>query len=285
MSSNEWRQKENMNPIDDPSGDAYFMPLNMIDMKQALLPAASTDESGSRGTRPGLIRSGADRRRTVTDRFKDRYMNLGTAILSEEIPAIREILSANPENRQELIDALERFYEGFAGSVSRMAAGLIQVNSDEIRSLAEKEIGAVMADAEYENFLSRFIENFGLRYSIRSKQDLRSKETVEEMEERTESWKDTRPGQISRERIAVESAIARTVWRSGGVRKIKSVAKGENCPYCDELNGRVIGIEESFLEPGEFQPDGAEIPLRVSSRKHHPPYHDGCNCGIEPVVE
>jgi len=67
--------------------------------------------------------------------------------------------------------------------------------------------------------------------------------------------------------------------------KIRSVAFGSNCPYCSHLNGKVIGIDETFLEPGQFQPEGAEAPLKISHRMSHPPYHGGCDCGIEPVVE
>ncbi len=284
MSANEWRQKENMNPIDDPSGDAYFMPLNMIEMKQALLPEESNTDISARGIRPSQKR-GVDQRRMVTDRFKNRYKSLSRSILEEEIPAVREILLAVGDNLDELTDALESFYERFAGNASRMSAGLIQVNADEIRSLAEMEVGSSIADSDYEAFLNRFIENFGLRYSIRSKQELRSRETVEDMAAQTEHWKDVRGDQMSQERILVESAISRTVWRAVGVTKIRSVARGESCPYCNDLNGKVIGVEESFLQPGQFKPDGAEAPLRVSSIKNHPPFHDGCDCGIEPVVE
>ncbi|OQY32037.1 MAG: phage portal protein [Spirochaetaceae bacterium 4572_59] len=284
MSANEWRQKENMNPIDDPSGDAYFVPLNMIDMKQALLPEEANQENSARGVLPSQQR-GLDKRRTITNRFTKKYKTLARNILEEEIPAVRNIISASGENLQELNEALERFYERFAGSVSRMAAGIVQINADEIRSIAQDEVGVAMADSEYEAFINRFVESFGLRYSIRSKQEIKKRETVEEMNAQTDRWKEVRPEQVSQARILVESAVARTVWRSVGVTKIQSVSKGGCCAYCDALDGKVIGIEENFLEPGQFQPDGADAPLKVSSIKSHPPYHDGCVCGIQPVVE
>ena len=51
--------------------------------------------------------------------------------------------------------------------------------------------------------------------------------------------------------------------------------------------GRIItniGISEYFLPAGDFQPEGADRPLNVSSKKAHPPYHDGCDCGLEAEV-
>jgi HK97 family phage portal protein len=283
LSANEWRQKENMNPIDDPSGDSYLVPLNMIDMKQAMLPESTDKDNSARSTQPSQSR-GIDKRRTVTNRFTNKYKTLARNILEEEIPAVREIIGASGDDLQELNDALERFYERFAGSVSRMASGIIQINADEIRTIAQNEVGTAMADSDYEAFVNRFIDNFGLRYSIRSKQEIKKRETVEEMEAQTDHWREVRPDQVSQERIVVESAIARTVWRSIGVTKIQSVSRGDSCPYCSALNGKVIGVEENFLEPGDFQPEGAAAPLKVSNTKNHPPYHDGCECGIQPVV-
>ena len=35
-----------------------------------------------------------------------------------------------------------------------------------------------------------------------------------------------------------------------------------------------------FLTKGEFQPEGADEPLTVTTNRSHPPYHDGCDCGI-----
>ena len=48
------------------------------------------------------------------------------------------------------------------------------------------------------------------------------------------------------------------------------------------INGQVIGINEFFLTKGDFQPEGAERPLVVTGNRSHPPYHDGCDCGIGP---
>ena len=288
MSANEWRRKENMNPIDDPSGDAYHMQLNMVDMKD-LSGDTGNDNSGNSDSARQMIRPfqkrSVEKRRTITNRFKARYRSLAKAILKDEIPAVQEIIKSSGADRTAFLEALEAFYRQFQEKIAVRAGGVIQVNADEIRYLAEDEIGKAMADSEYEAFTRQLVQNFALRYSIKSKEDLKKRESVEEMEEQTEHWKESRPDIVEAERIKVESAVSRAVWSSGGVVKIKSVANGDSCPFCSALNGKIIGIQESFLEPGQFQPEGAAAPLTVSSRKNHPPYHDGCECGIAPVRE
>ncbi|MDC7234567.1 MAG: phage portal protein [Spirochaetales bacterium] len=288
MSANEWRKKENMNPIADPSGNAYHMQLNMIDMKDLSTESGEKDPDGSeeknRSIRPIQERS-VEKRRTITNRFQSRYKSLAKAILKEEIPAVREIITESGSDKADFREALEAFYKRFQEHIELRAAGVIQGNADQIRYLAEDEIGKAMADAEFEAFARKLIQNFALRYTIKSKEDLKKRETLEEMEEQVDHWKDSRPEIVKAERIKVESAVARAVWSSAGVVKIKSVAHGDSCPFCSALNGKTIGIQESFLEPGQFQPEGATEPLTVSSRKNHPPYHDGCECGIAPVRE
>ena len=54
--------------------------------------------------------------------------------------------------------------------------------------------------------------------------------------------------------------------------------RGETCPYCRALDGRVVGIRDAFLNPGEFLPEGAAAALLVTRKVGHPPAHRGCDC-------
>ncbi len=98
-------------------------------------------------------------------------------------------------------------------------------------------------------------------------------------------WVETRPGKITmRETVRAENAFARSVFALSGISKIRSIAYGTNCPYCQALNGKVIGIDSFFLIKGNFQPEGAEKPLTVTSNRSHPPYHDGCLPGYSRIT-
>ena len=83
-----------------------------------------------------------------------------------------------------------------------------------------------------------------------------------------------------RESIRGENAFTRSVFALCGIVKIMSVAFGKSCPFCADLDGKIIGIDQVFLPKGDFQPDGADAPLTVTHSCSHPPYHDGCMCGL-----
>ena len=111
-------------------------------------------------------------------------------------------------------------------------------------------------------------------------------ELTEVLGQRVSEWNDTRAGKIAEnEPVKQESAVARYVWAAAGVTRLQWVRRGSNsCPFCKALHGKIVGIEENFLEAGEFTPDGHEAsPLKVRGPKLHAPIHRGCVCAIVPV--
>jgi len=115
-----------------------------------------------------------------------------------------------------------------------------------------------------------------------------AKESGEEVNEydavsdRLDTWESDRAEDIAREEsTTARAAISKAIYAAVGVRYIISVSDGQNCPYCDALDGKTIGIEQTFLSKGdEFQPDGAGSPLTVTRNLSHPAYHVGCDCDI-----
>ena len=144
---------------------------------------------------------------------------------------------------------------------------------------------------QYSTFQREYREYFAQRHVISSREQLKSvirdaqkegESEQEAIEQRLAEWEEKRPGKIvMRETVRSESAFTRSVFALCGIAKIRSIAYWDSCPYCQALDGKVIGIDEYFLPKGDFQPEGAEKPLTVSSNCSHPPYHDGCDCGIE----
>jgi len=86
------------------------------------------------------------------------------------------------------------------------------------------------------------------------------------------------------EAVRFGNAVALAAMLVVGVRRKVWVAFGDSCPYCLELDGMVMGIEDVFVPIGtDFQPEGAERPIHVGHSAGHPPLHDGCDCGIAAV--
>ena len=157
--------------------------------------------------------------------------------------------------------------------------------------VAQEEINSsIDISPQYANFEKEYREYFATRHIKSSHYQLKSviqkaqqdkENEAEAIEKRLAEWEEKRPNKISmRETVRAESAFAKRAFVLAGVTKIKSVSFGKSCPYCNALDGKVIGIDQVFLKQGEFQPEGADEPLKVTSDRGHPPYHDGCDCGI-----
>lgn len=60
-------------------------------------------------------------------------------------------------------------------------------------------------------------------------------------------------------------------------------------PFCQELDGTVVGIEDNFMNDGDVlkavDEDGNWQSMKSMGAKMHPPIHKGCVCMIAPVIE
>jgi hypothetical protein len=72
------------------------------------------------------------------------------------------------------------------------------------------------------------------------------------------------------ESITCANAIAKVVFVAAGITKLMWTAQGDACPFCQELDGQIVGTE------GKFGVEGL-------SSTNHPPIHEGCSCVIVPT--
>jgi hypothetical protein len=82
-----------------------------------------------------------------------------------------------------------------------------------------------------------------------------------------------------REAISLAAAVAALVFTSAGYALVW-VTFGDTCPYCDDLAGKRVRGGEQFLGPGEFNPAGANRPIKIRGGLSHPPAHGGCDCSV-----
>jgi hypothetical protein len=165
----------------------------------------------------------------------------------------------------------------------------------EARALAGAEGAMAVAGelrdlpAQAEPFSGRYISAYADRHVAKSKAEIRA--TVaraqaegapwfEALEAELEGWREKRPDQIAgAESVRFGNALAVALYTYAGIRRLRWVAIGESCPYCNHLNGRIVGIRDPFLTGGtELNPDGAERPLKVVRNVRHAPAHSGCDC-------
>jgi len=53
----------------------------------------------------------------------------------------------------------------------------------------------------------------------------------------------------------------------------------KTCPWCQQLNGRVVGIDGEFALEGDVLQEGDQQ-MELKHKTRHPPLHPGCDCQI-----
>lgn len=237
---------------------------------------------------------GADRRR-IGQAYKPVIEEATRRILRRERADVMRQAEKTFGKRSsaQFIKWLETFYathEAFA--YAALLPGFLSLGAQGSTSAAKQIKAEEWEDEARDEFIRQYTKTAASRYAGSSYGQLRS--VIEELEEdedpvealrtRFDEWDDTRPGKMSMTHaVRLMGAVCATLWGARGVTRLVWVTFANNCPYCDALDGRVVGIEEDFLKEGqEFKPEGAERPLTVRGNIRHAPAHLGCDCSVAP---
>jgi len=138
-------------------------------------------------------------------------------------------------------------------------------------------------------FAAGYVARYAARHIGKSRQEIQAAIEVEEAEraqalkDLKTRWRNERPAIVAADEAQrAGHAAARAAWLALGVKYLRWVTSGsDTCPYCRDLDGKTIGIQTVFIEAGrEFEPTGADKPMKTTINIGHPPLHRGCNCGI-----
>lgn len=104
------------------------------------------------------------------------------------------------------------------------------------------------------------------------------------------TWSDVRAQTIARsETIRSANMGAKLSYKEAGVLKLQWIDANDEdvCPYCVELDGTIVGIDDNFINQGDvFEPEGASSPLSTAYGPIEvPPAHSNCRCSITPVFD
>jgi len=116
--------------------------------------------------------------------------------------------------------------------------------------------------------------------SVEPEPQIKDEDKPDALKERMDEWEERRPGKIADDEIVgLDGAVAHAVFVGQGFN-LRWTAVGESCPYCESLDGMVVGHDGYFLKQDqELQPPGQK-PMRIRFSKRHPPAHRGCDCMI-----
>jgi len=281
-------------------GDERYVPLNMIPAAQAGLDRDSTSDSRAAAAPPenrasappAAQRSLADRQR-LGAAFRPVFAAAAERVVRREIKALgagaRRLIGDGP--RAAFVEWLQAYYDREWPAVVRDLRPPVDGYGRAIYAAAAEEVGG---DAELDDagaaFLIRYAESLATRHVASSRIQIEAlvgpdagepADALAAVEGRLADWALTAAAALAaREVVQVDGAVAAVAYRRAGVRRVRWVTVGANCPLCESMRGRVAQIDDPFLPPGgTVAPEGV-APLVARRAVRHPPLHDGCNCQL-----
>lgn len=309
INANQWLAIENMNPQEGEQGELYLVQLNMQDASKINQPAAPSKEKDPLAKKkrltgavhinvtaaitPAAVRS-IKARRKLREAYLDPFRRAAAGIVATEVDAIKDIAESTLGARDlgDFRRDIGEWYRENRESIRAKIGAVYQSYGLDIHPLAAQEIGEDEEPTdEFHTEISKFTDNTTDRYigssraqliSVARKAQEADGDPHEAVLTRLSEWEEKRPGKVAdREVVDGESGLAQAVYFAAGLR-CQWVAFGDSCPYCNSLNGKVIGRGDVFLQAGESiePPDAVNGPLQVKNSVRHPRAHDGCDCGV-----
>jgi len=302
LSADDIRELENMNPLPDGQGKIYLAPLNMIPLSQvssigqrSIEPKEELKIEKPKAVIDVRMRSAQVRKRLSVS-YKPLFENVSARIIKREISDIFKEAKSVFDSRgstEVFYQFLDSYYEKHQEFIDTHARPVFKDYGRVIAEEAASEVGYELgSNDDIDKFLESFNEAYKLRHIRENKDRIisviekgleKNIEPVDMLEVEFENWENDKPGQIAtKQSIKEAGAVSKVIYGSAGVTKIVWINTGNKvCPYCENLNGKVVGISEPFFMAGQsFKPEGAGSALSFGSNVTHPPLHGGCVCMI-----
>ncbi len=317
MEPNEARIRENMNPR--PDGVGLMTPANMIteldsatrESLTRLLGPAPDHELIERASRvsakiidyeippEGLREIAAEQRAAANDRRKhahdheSSFAAMATRLIRAEKREVMKLAKKNEVQRtgDGFLRDLDDFYVDYRKRVASESRPSYEALGKTVAKTTLSEINEEEASG-LDEFIDGVAGGFAAAYTNRSRKEL-GEATEKGMADGitlTEAaaalfvlWEANRVAQIAkRETVQSANAITKYVYNTNGITRLKWQTFGENCPYCDALDGKVVGIQENFINKGDALEADGQQPFNAGANIGHAPLHGGCDCSISP---
>ena len=313
LTIDEWRARENMNPLDSRAGEVHWMPLNIAPV--AVAEAGPSEDEAASQLRNELrsqhvevddsfglreLRSLSNRRR-IAEATRPLIEDASQRLLKREVKAVqrmmkKQLTGITPDRELRGTDGLhsdlEEFYHGeFTEVIAEAMLPVVRSYAREIYTQAALEVGFPPEfTPELEEFIKGYVAVSAAQHARTSRQELQSiisttsfTEVLNALELKLAEWLDKRAQKMAnRQTTEGNGAFTKFAYVAGGVISLRWVTAGSaTCPFCKKLNGRNIIASGNFLEAGTAF-DTEEGRLKVPRNVGHPPAHPGCDCFISP---
>jgi|APSaa5957512622_1039677.scaffolds.fasta_scaffold04637_5 HK97 family phage portal protein len=268
LSTNEIRKFESLNGI-GPDGDVF----------ETLGVQNDPVKDDNRAIKKNTV--SLEERDAVTAAHYYKIKDAIAELVTWEVGELRVML----KSRAPFDDAWEKFFDRLPGTVTDKIGPTFREFQAEMAELLKTDFKA--PDSDVESLMEKDIAAYAQGHSRSTRGQLESlfeSGSTEDIEQRLDEWEadaHRAEKETANESVRLgESLFAGMAFASGF--KIRSNARGDACPWCSQLSGKVIGRGESMLPAGEWTgSDGATMKVR---RPHiSPAYHKGCNCFLTYV--
>jgi HK97 family phage portal protein len=298
LSANDIREKENMNPIE--GGDVYLIPLNMIpadEAEQQLDTEQPNDETQkSLETRALQIENRAQNlaasRRRLANSFQRLLKDTTDRIYRREIADVGRAITKyfGKRDANDFSVWLREFYNEHKEFWIKQIKPILLSYADQVGVSVANELD-IAPGQSIDDFIEQYAEALANREAGSSHLQLQAlldealtngEDPTEKLQGRLNEWGEKRSDKTSlSEAYSILGAFTLAFYVAYRVTRKRWVSTGENCPYCSNLNGKVIEVQKFFLDKDtDFQPEGAESPISIRFSAGHPPLHGGCDCVI-----
>jgi hypothetical protein len=321
MCPDEIRELENLNPQPDGLGTKYYVPMNWRATDEPM-PAQQPGFESTRNvehrkdesyektlvaievaqqSHEPVIREAAQRIVNKEVRAVDYQLSkMYPQSLIEKTPYVtgQTGVEAYPRASEKFIGWMEGFYrDDMPDYITKQYSSLMKTYGDTVSSLAINGIGSTKdVRKQIEKFMEEYVDTLAIKHSTFSQNQLSkllhetdALELKETLAGRLDEWVAKRAEKIAGDQIIQASnAVAREVYQTVGVKKIKWVTRSAKaCPFCTGLNGKIVRIEQPFVERDETltAKDKSGNYMKVKGMKKNPPIHRGCNCALIPIME
>ena len=298
---NEIRERENMNPVE--GGDVHFAPLNMMPVGQnapqppSPAPSATRSLPGARSIPPDgeerSLRSINTRRRIMLS-YRPVISEAAARVIRRESHDIAAAAKRVFKTRgvEDFNAWLDDYYPEYRQVMANGMHGTMQTYAELIAAEASDEVHwQGMAKNALEAFVGAYVTAMVSRHVFDSRTRLdtvvkaaqvNGQDIADAIGEAVAQWEQDRADTLAKEEsVRLNGATSKAVYKDAGRTTLTWRAGGKSCPYCADLDGMVVGIEDNFLNEGDsLHPDGADGALDIHSSIGHPPAHDGCECGV-----
>ena len=287
-------------PSDEPSDEG----IGSEETEERSLPSFRVDyKAWDRNLKARQIKSLTERGR-ISERFLSLWRNWAKNELTQQAKEIQEVFSnaqkdLSDDEYQEFLRQLEEIAQSWGPRMAETALAILLEEMGAAGESAAAEVGAPEFDIEddltvlaAQTLANRFTEQLGETSAEKvreivsrgftegdSLQDIR-----DNLDREFAQWSTVRAEMVARtETIRAANMGTREAYRQAGVERMTWLAaEGDACPYCDELDGQSVRLDEAFVQEGEtFQPANADAPLHMGlGDVEHPPAHPYCRCTI-----